>query len=355
MFARRFSRPLIRRPSMVLEQLEERIVFEASGDGGAQDNPDQDQSDSDQNPEDSQDGSATGDGDTTESSDPVTDILSTDLNVVLISNAVDEIQALSDAVMDGAHVIVYDSEESDLESITALLQELVDTYGGKIDHLAVLSHGEAGVLQLSANEHISVVDILSDASSWETLGALLDDGAVIDVYGCDVGQGTSGELLVGALSYVTGATVRASDDATGTGSEADWQLEVISGESDFDYLLDAALLDDVDILLAIPDADSTIDGSTTEETSTIIRITATDADAPDGLGIADYEFVLVSDTESGSVITLASGAVVELLGTAAWDPDAEVYYQYVSYTPADDYFNDPTDEDTWIRSTSNSA
>ena len=347
MFAKRFRRPLTNRPSIVLEQLEERIVLDASGDAGAQDNPEQDQSESDENPEASQDGSATVDGDTTESSDPVADILSTDLNVVLISNALDEIQALSDAVVDEAQVIVYDSSESDLGSIADLLQELVDTYGGKIDHLAILSHGDVGVLQLTANEQISAVDILSDASSWETLGALLADGAVIDLYGCDIAQGTSGELLVSALSYVTGATVRASDDGTGTGSEADWQLEVTSAEGDFDYLIDTALLDDADILLAVPDTASTIDASTTEEAFTIITITATDADAPDGLGVADYEFVLVSDTESGSVITTANGAVVELLGTAVWDPATGVYSQEVKYTPADDYYNDPADEDTW--------
>ena len=246
MFAKRFRRPRVRRPSMVLEQLEERIVLDASGDAGAQDDPDQNGADSDQTPEDSQESaSQTGDGaadNPADSSDPLEQILGQDLSVVLISNCLDQVDALSSAVVEDAETILLDWETDDLGTVVELLAALVDSTGQQIGHLAIISHGTSGMFSLGESSWHSLDTIDQDAANLSALGNLLSDSAVIDLYGCSIGYGEQGVSFVNSFADATGATVRASDDATGSGENLDWDLEVHSAWNDGAYLIDAASL-----------------------------------------------------------------------------------------------------------------
>jgi hypothetical protein len=172
------------------------------------------------------------------------------LNVVLISSAVDQAQALSAAVAPGTMVLVYDAEHDDLSSINAQLKSLVDSYGEKIGHLAFVTHGSDGAINLSDSQTVNGVKVLSNPEPWRELGALLDSGARIDLYGCDAGKGFMGALLVSAVSHETNAAVWASDDITGTTSGADWNLEVRCGSSSLSPLIEENLIQDDAISLA---------------------------------------------------------------------------------------------------------
>lgn len=240
------------RPEIILDALEERIVFDATVSPGAQDggaqtaNQDQDQSD------DSVTASpASG---STHASDPVVapdaagNIFGQDLKVILVSNALGHIEELSQAAADGTKVIVYDASE-DLSAVVADLKGLVDSSGTKIGQLAFFSHGEPGIFKLTESSVFAAGTVNAHPSAWNDLGSLLNGNARIDFYGCDIGKGIDGSAFVQAVAGATGAIVWASDNTTGSGAEADWVLEVKSGESARGGLVDTAKLEGLGIVL----------------------------------------------------------------------------------------------------------
>ena len=231
------------------ESLEERIVLDATVDpAGADDSQDDLSSADPMEDQQSVPGAESGEG-SQQSPDPVEQVAGSDLNVVLVSSALDDIASIAEAAADGAQVVIYDASSADLAGIVGLLEQLVESQGERIDQLAVLSHGDAGVLKLTEAEIFSAYTVESDPGLWQQLGSLLSDDARIDLYGCDIGQGEAGALLVETIAQVTGATVWASDDATGNVNGADWDLEVRSSSSDYALLIDIAALDGVSVYL----------------------------------------------------------------------------------------------------------
>jgi hypothetical protein len=335
----------------ILEPLEERIVLDAAGDAGGQDNQDQDSQEA--SPESAEDAGSdaeqTGEGPSgqgqSESADPLDEVYNQDLNVVLISNALDEVQSLTEAAeSQDATVVVYDGDQASLEDIAGLLSDLVDSSGTEMSHLAILSHGTSGILELSSIQTVSAATVQSEADLWIEIGNLFAEDARIDLYGCEIGLGQKGACLVETIASITGVTVWASDDTTGSTQLGDWDLEVRTGESDRGDLIDTGVLEGLDILLAVPNIISTGEIEISEGGSATITLTAEDDD-PDGLPVAFYEFKLVGDTDGDGEITLASGATVKLDG-AAYE-DGAVYKQNVIYTPTEDYNNDPGNPSTW--------
>ncbi|MFC1835331.1 DUF4347 domain-containing protein [Thermodesulfobacteriota bacterium] len=293
-------------PKMFLQQLEERIVLDASVAPAADDdqsgNADVGQ---DGNPDinaNATPGQGAGQG---SGGDPVApgqtpdtlqEVFSDDLNVVLISNALGEIEALSEAAVEGAEVIVYDAANDDIESITGLLEDsLAD--GQQIGQLAILSHGDPGILELGAAQVIGSVILETNPESWMELSSLLAEDARIDLYGCNIGQGEVGTEFVQDLAALTGATVWASDDATGSSPGADWDLEVRSSVSLFDYLIVANALQDSEIVLASNPPTADADGPYYVEPGGIVVLdgSGSTADAAEGRYIVSYLWDLDAD------------------------------------------------------------
>ncbi|WP_269077634.1 VCBS domain-containing protein [Aeromonas molluscorum] len=79
----------------------------------------------------------------------------------------------------------------------------------------------------------------------------LSENADIQLYGCRVGAGDSGQALVSALAKWTGADVAASSDDTGASNKGgDWDLEVRSGLIDQPLALSREAVQGFDSLLA---------------------------------------------------------------------------------------------------------
>jgi uncharacterized delta-60 repeat protein len=244
------------RPVRLLQQLEERVVLDASVNPVINENPANTAGSTgdaaDHTITSSQAGQAPG-ADASLAAAPLPDnlnqVFGTDLNVVLISNAVDQVEAISNAVTPNAKIIVYDAEHADLSTINSQLTSLVNSTGQKIDHLALVTHGAPGIVQLSESQGVNPFSVLLDPGSWHELGILLDTGARIDLYGCNVGDGPMGAFLVAAISHETGAVVWASNDTTGNVGGADWNLEIRCGESTRAPLLTESALDGTPISL----------------------------------------------------------------------------------------------------------
>jgi hypothetical protein len=242
-------------PKMILDMLEERIVLDASV---APTDKNQDHSaDASTGDHATQQTAATSTAPTatapaanqaTPATDPAQQVFNQDLHVVLISNALDQV-AISKAVSPDAKVITYDGQKADISAIVNDLKSLVDSTGHKIEQLELLSYGQSGVLQLSENSLYSAYTVSSDPGAWQTLGSLLTANAKIDLFGCNIGHGADGAALVNTISSLTGSTVWASDNITGSGPNSDWVLETHSGESTLGNVLDASVLKTLNVTL----------------------------------------------------------------------------------------------------------
>lgn len=259
------------RPLRLLQPLEERIVLDAAV-AQTQDNPDN-QVDTNTNPTDGGDAGAPVNAAAPESSsgggdaglaanvpDSFDSVFNQDLNVVLIASNVGDTQAISDAANPDAKVIVYDALQDNLATVTAQLQDMVNTAGHTIDNLAIVGHSSTGILSVGTDD-IQFFALGDYRPTFEALGQLLSPDAQIQFYGCAVAGDAVGEALVDRIAMYTAADVFASIDATGGGG-SDWDLEYGSNQAiTLDPVLDAAALDNLGIRLSDPELVKDIDQS----------------------------------------------------------------------------------------------
>jgi hypothetical protein len=156
-------------------------------------------------------------------------LMDSSLDVVLVSDSVDDLDNLVAAISDDAQIVIYNAEKDDSASVNSALEELTRTNGAKISNLGIIAHGEPGRIQLGADS-IDLDNVESFKSAFTRLGANLTEDGQIHLYGCSVAANTEGKDLVNHLAGYTSAHVFASDDRTG-GPNSDWDLEFASDSS----------------------------------------------------------------------------------------------------------------------------
>ncbi|MDQ2095164.1 cadherin-like domain-containing protein, partial [Rhodalgimonas zhirmunskyi] len=142
--------------------------------------------------------------------------------VYFVDAGIDDADSLIAAIPDGAEVVMISADADGIAQIATVLEGRSD-----ISAIHILSHGEAGELQLgdARLDASNINGAYSDELA--TIGAALSENADILIYGCDFGQD---ETTLAALANATGADVAASDDLTGAATlGGDWDLEVESG------------------------------------------------------------------------------------------------------------------------------
>ncbi len=165
-----------------------------------------------------------------------------ELNVLFISSNIQNANKIAEATKEYGVVVVYDFEDANLRTINLTLEELIEWKKQKIDHLSFFCHGAPGSILLSANELVDLKSVTQNMDEWKAMGKLFSANATLDIYGCEIGWGEAGEKFVKAISYLTGVTVRASDNASGNIHDADWDLEVKAGTNARSVLLNFSQL-----------------------------------------------------------------------------------------------------------------
>ncbi|MCG8293218.1 VCBS domain-containing protein [Pseudomonas entomophila] len=141
--------------------------------------------------------------------------------------------------------IVVNKGEDGLAAISAALAQL-----GKVDAIQVVSHGAAGQFTLG-NRTVTADNVGQFAQTLQQWRGNLNEGADIQLYGCDIGAGAAGRTLVSELARWTAADVGASDNATGaSGKGGDWVLETRVGNLDQPIALSEKAMAGYDSLLA---------------------------------------------------------------------------------------------------------
>jgi len=254
-----WRRPKVYGCRVTLEQLEDRIVLDAAA-GASQQIDDHHHDTAHQAAADLQHaasqttlavatappGSVTPPGQVESQPSPQTESLGTvvphnDLNVVMVSNDLLDIKGISDASTQGSKVIVYDAQNDNLTSLTALLDQLVQSTGQKIDNLAVVGHAEAGLLTIGSDE-ITFFNVSQFSPMFSAIAGDLSADAQIQFFGCSLAQDAFGQALVDRIAAFTGADVFASTNTTG-GQWHDWTLEYSSDTSvTMEVVLDTATM-----------------------------------------------------------------------------------------------------------------
>ncbi|MEO1794821.1 MAG: DUF4347 domain-containing protein, partial [Pseudomonadota bacterium] len=145
--------------------------------------------------------------------------------IVFIDAGVEDADALRGSVPASAEIIELHAGSDGMAQIAAAL---ADRRG--IDAIHILSHGDAGELQLG-NATLSEVSMRGEhADALSVIAAALSPDADVLIYGCDFGADARGASAVETFKELTGADIAASDDDTGhVDLGGDWDLEVERG------------------------------------------------------------------------------------------------------------------------------
>ncbi|MBM7069284.1 putative Ig domain-containing protein [Actibacterium sp. 188UL27-1] len=143
-------------------------------------------------------------------------------DVVFIDADLAQDAALLDAFSDQAEIHVLDPSTDGVDQIA-------DTLTGRsdIDTIHIVSHGDAGRLDLGATALTADSMVGQHADALAQIGTALSDQGDILVYGCNFGADSE---AVTTLAEATGADIAASSDLTGAAAlNGDWVLEVGAG------------------------------------------------------------------------------------------------------------------------------
>ncbi|MEG4112953.1 MULTISPECIES: FG-GAP-like repeat-containing protein, partial [unclassified Microcoleus] len=150
--------------------------------------------------------------------------------IAFIDPKVENYQSLIAGVKPGTEVVVLDGNRDAIDQITQILALRTN-----IDSIHIVSHGAPGSLQLG-DVRFSLDDIECDRNSLQQwfspqTDSLSKNRPNILLYGCCVAAGETGKAFVKRLSELTGASVAASQNLTGSVAKGgDWELEVRTGK-----------------------------------------------------------------------------------------------------------------------------
>ncbi|WP_321531300.1 DUF4347 domain-containing protein [uncultured Desulfuromonas sp.] len=212
-------------------------------------------------------------------------------------------QTLVDAAPQGSTVVIIDSTG---DALAQMADYLATLDAASVDAIHLFSHGSSGRLLLGATE-LSAENLLEEPGLLSLLGSVLSEDGDLLLYGCNVGEGSTGIEFVNHLAQRTGADVAASDDATGSAAlGGDWILETQSGPV---AVLASDVFADYGSLLAVFDFSGASSGGGSV-TQTVSGITLTATTDTNGLSIWNNEAYDTSN--SGTYIEFSFSAAIDV-------------------------------------------
>jgi len=147
--------------------------------------------------------------------------------IVFIDGRVPDIQDLLAGLEPGVQAFVLDSGSDGLQQIAAILaaDDLTDLAG-----ISIVSHGAAGELVLGSTT-LTDGNLADHSAALSEIGAALGSGGVLQLFGCDVGQGAAGQQFVNDLSTLAGGinVAAATHDVGSAALGGSWTLDVTAG------------------------------------------------------------------------------------------------------------------------------
>lgn len=145
-------------------------------------------------------------------------------DILFVDPRVANWQTLAASVDKNVQVVVIDPSRDGISQVTEALQGRSD-----LKSIQFLTYGSAGQIELG-NAPVTADALAAAKQQVASWSDHLASNADIEFWGCDVGQGASGQQFVDTVHALTGAQVGASTDATGAESlGGNWTLERTTG------------------------------------------------------------------------------------------------------------------------------
>ena len=158
----------------------------------------------------------------------------TPTEVAFVDPTVPDYQSLIAGIGPNVQIVMLDGGQDGMEQIAASLAGRTG-----IDAIHIISHGDAGTLQLGTGTLTMESMSGQYADELAIIQQALSGQADILVYGCEFAEGQAGQDAATLLSQLTGADVAASTDATGyVGLGGDWDLELQIGTVETQVAID---------------------------------------------------------------------------------------------------------------------
>ena len=145
--------------------------------------------------------------------------------IVFIDTSVEGYETLLLGINPSAEAILLDATRDGMEQIAEILGQR-----SNIDGVHIISHGDSGELRLGTGG-LNLASMQGKyANELAVINQALTDEADFLIYGCNFGEGESGQEAATLLAKLTGTDVAASVDDTGSAQyEANWDLEYQTG------------------------------------------------------------------------------------------------------------------------------
>ena len=162
-------------------------------------------------------------------------------SIVFVDSSVEDYQQLVDDIdqSGGTQVVLIDSQSDGIDQISDYLSRHTG-----IESVHIVSHGTDGEVRLG-NTLLNANTLDAYAGQIAGWSSSLTSSADILFYGCDLAATEDGQLVIEALSELTGADINASDDLTGHADlGGDWDLEFVVGHIETDVIFSVAVQQD---------------------------------------------------------------------------------------------------------------
>ena len=147
-------------------------------------------------------------------------------------------QSLASSVNSDVQVVLIDPTKDGIDQVTAALQGRTG-----LTSIQFLTYGQPGELELGSSA-VTTASLSSQAAEVASWGDHLAAGADIEFWGCDVGQGSTGQAFVDTVHTLTGANVGAATNLIGAASlGGDWVLNDTTGPLHGAVFSEAAMAD----------------------------------------------------------------------------------------------------------------
>lgn len=144
--------------------------------------------------------------------------------VAFIASELADRATLIQTLREGVTYVILDNARDGLDQIARYLSN------HQIRVLHIVSHGGAGLIEIGSTR-LSQDTLKQYESELREIGQLLDTDAEIHIYSCNVASTSAGVAFVEQLSEITGTSVAASENLTGSASlGGDWNLETHIGQ-----------------------------------------------------------------------------------------------------------------------------
>jgi Domain of unknown function (DUF4347)/SdrD B-like domain/Bacterial Ig domain len=143
--------------------------------------------------------------------------------IVFIDSRVPDLQDLVEGVDPGTQVFVLDPSSDGIQQIADILA--ANNLDG-LTSISIVGHGAAGQIDLGSTV-LDDSDLSRHSAALAQIGAALAPGGTLQLYGCDVASGATGQQFIADLSHFAGGAdvAAATHDIGLTASGENWTLD----------------------------------------------------------------------------------------------------------------------------------